>query len=66
MFRVPYHQVKHTDLLGCDGDEALKYLSLTPNLETCELSPESEHPHVLLRHLRYLHIIIRGGLGIFF
>jgi hypothetical protein len=69
MFRVPLHQVKHTDSLGCDGDEALKYLSLTPNLETCELSPmvpESEHPHVLLRHLRYLHIIIRGDLGILF
>jgi hypothetical protein len=69
LFKVPYHQLKHSDLLRRDADDILKYLSLTPNLETCVVSPdvaESQHPPVLLLNLRYIHIIIGGDLGNFF
>jgi len=69
LFKVPYHQLKHSDVPRRDADDILKYLSLTPNLETCVVSPdvsESQHPPVLLLNLRYIHIIIGGDLGNFF
>lgn len=70
MFKAPYHQLKHSDLFSRNVDEALKYLSLTSNLETCILSPllsESQCPPVLLRNLRYMHVVTRGGdLGYLF
>lgn len=69
LLKVPYHQLKYLDLQGRSATETLNILGLTLNLETCVVSPtmqESQHPPVLLRNLRYIHISIWVNLGNFF
>ena len=71
LLKVPYHQLKHLDLQERSATETLNFLGLTPNLETCTVSPtsrmqESQYLPVLLRNLRYIHISIRTDLGNFF
>jgi hypothetical protein len=68
-FKVPCHQLKHLDFQERSANETLNLLGLSPNLETCVVSPTmqaSQHPPVLLRNLHYLDISIHVDLGNFF